>query len=161
MAVWELTNCLRVDLRALTAGQVIVCIRLHIIPRTHNRPVPADIWGPAIFASDYKSLVATQLLSSYSGAEAVNIAACRLSRGGTLQDEVGERINSERTFSLLSVRSHVTQFSFFEFLNPLMAWRSSRWIFLKVHEKYICMHKKQFLSLWFSLSIYLSIYLVG
>lgn len=48
-AVWELANCRRVDLRALTAGQPNVCIRLHFSPRSRvtTDQVLVAIWGPS------------------------------------------------------------------------------------------------------------------
>lgn len=48
VAVGELNNCLGVDLRALTAGHLVICIRLHFFSRCHNRAALANIWGPDI-----------------------------------------------------------------------------------------------------------------
>lgn len=67
VAVWELANCLRVDLRALTAGQLIVCITLHFSSRsqvTTGQEYRSAFGDPAIFASDHKSQVPTHFLHS-------------------------------------------------------------------------------------------------
>lgn len=110
-AVWELANCLRVDLRALTAGQPNVCIRLHFSPRGRvtTDQVLVAIWGPSNICIR-PQIPAFFHLSRYSKTD---ITLCWHSRGGTLPQQHGEKINTERTFSLLPVRSHVAQFSCF------------------------------------------------
>lgn len=122
-AVWEVANCLRVDLRALTAGQLIVCIRSQMSPNA-DREYRLALGDPAIFASDHKSLV-----SSFSRTAAADITVCWLSRGSTLQQQVGEKINTERTFSLGPV---LLRFHGFVFFKSTMAQRINGWILCTV-----------------------------